>query len=93
MKQTDLLSRYRNLLIVLAREHGEQVYRAQKLRDYAAQEPPNSRHFGGLLAKARAIGHEAHNTKYIVSRNNAALRHFFGTDNLEEVAKREIEYE
>ncbi len=85
----NLTTRYRNLLIKLAQEHGKLLFIADNYR--RTSESCALRKSNGLLAKANALEREAQSLAFIISRNGAALRHFFGTSSLSVIAEKEIE--
>lgn len=91
MASHDLLIRYKNLLIILARYQVALAKGAAAIREAAAAEQHNGR-FAGLNCKARAISKQAKSLEVIIGRNSAALRYFFGTTKVKEIAGHPIEY-
>lgn len=89
LKPADILARYRNLLIVLARETEHLKDEALAIRKEAQDEKRiNRRH--GLLAKANARDKHRARLTLILSRNRVILIHFFGTPYLQKIAQLEI---
>lgn len=85
----NLTVRYRNLLIVLAREHQKVSGIIAEYRELAWESDARTRN--GLLTKAKALERQARSMQFIITRNRAAMRHFFGTEKLELVAQEAIE--
>lgn len=81
--------RYRNLLIVLAIEVMQSRERADQLKHAAEQEQhPGKR--AGLRTLLHCSNRHTQMLERMLSRNRAALRDYFGTAKVEEVAKSKI---
>ena len=85
----NLTTRYRNLLIALSREHRKVEGVISRYREIAEQ--ADSRTRIGLLTKAKAIERLNRSAHFLITRNGAAMRHFFKTENLEAIAQEKIQ--
>lgn len=85
MTNAQLVSRYRNLLIHLAKTRESLRLHVAVLRSQAATEQSPGRK-AGLGCKANSASDAARKLQFALSRNKDAMRHLFGTTRLDEVA-------
>lgn len=91
MTTTELAARYRNLLVVLSKNISTLNEEAEHLREVARSDISNG-HKAGLNCKANALLRQSARLHFMIHKNNAALRHFFGTTNLDEVAQEQLKH-
>lgn len=91
MKLTDehKLARYRNLLIVIAKEIETCKAAAAKLKQSAAIET-NIGKKAGLRTQMHCFNRNAQRLEQILSKNRAVLNEWFGSSKVEEVSKSKI---
>lgn len=91
MNDTELIARYRNILIALARMQTVVAESSRTIHEIAEHETMNRRR-AGLKCKANSLAKHASQLSKLIYRNKAALRYFFNTTDLDEVADKEIQY-
>jgi len=91
MTNPEVRSRYRNLLIALAREHEGLIRAVKSIRAKAAIEQSKP-HQCGLYHKANTINGRATKLRTILLKNTVAMQEFFGTEELQDVEKQSIHY-
>lgn len=91
MTTTELSARYRNLLIVLSRHISTLNEEAGNLRSVSKSDIPNG-HKAGLNCKVNALLRQSARLCCMMHKNNAALRHFFDTTNIDEVAQEQLKH-
>jgi len=91
MNDKELIARYRNLLIALSRMYTAVAESSRTIQEIAKSETMNGRK-AGLNCKANSLAKTASKLSKVIYRNKAALRYFFNTTDLDEVADKEIEY-
>lgn len=89
MNDEELAARYRNLLIVLAKEIRTLHEHAQKIR-YEASNEANVGRKCGMNSKANSRDQHKARLIEILGRNSAACNRFFGTAAWEKIATQEI---
>lgn len=85
MSNEELIARYRNLLIALARAHLSSVDYAKAIFDGANMEQNRGRR-AGLIVIYRTALKSAEFYNQLLGRNKAALRHFFHTTDAKQIA-------
>lgn len=90
MTNAQLVDRYRNLLIHLAKTRESLRLHVAVLRAQALSEQSPGRK-AGLGCRANAVSDAASKLQFALSRNRDAMRHMFGTTKLEEVALANLE--
>lgn len=91
MNESELIARYRNLIIALARMQTAVAKSSRTIQELARSETMNGRK-AGLHCKANSLAKHATQLSKVIYRNKAALRYFFNTTDLDEVADKEIQY-
>lgn len=91
MTDHELISRYRNLLINLARQKEQAIEESEAIALAAKIEPKPGRR-AGLQCKAKSLRKHAAKLEMLLSRNNAASLQFFGTSNQKKVAEQDVIY-
>lgn len=89
MTHQEMSRSYRNLLVVMAREALIKQDEASSIKVAAELETQGGRK-SGLYCKANAYAKQAKSLNWMLSKNKAALGHFFQTTELEDVADRDI---
>jgi len=89
MTDSELLNRYRNILVMFARHYVTMLQLAKNIKLDARNETQGGK-ISGLFCQARVINRRAAMLKDILMEDGASLRHFFGTLNLHEIAKQSV---
>jgi hypothetical protein len=89
MSEPQLLSAYRNILIMFARHYVTMLELAKNIKIEAQNETEGGR-ISGLFCHARVINKRASMLKDLILNDSDSLRHFFGTTNLHEIAKQSV---
>ena len=89
MTDPELNARYRNLLVTLARD-AQEIREEVKTMRLAESSESHSNKRNGLRTIINQRNRQRARLLQILSRNTAALRHFFGTINPDEIAEEEI---
>lgn len=90
LSSAELTSRYRNLLIAMAREHVAIGEAEQAMRAGAVAAKTHGS-FAGRNCKANTLRGQRCRLAKLLRRNRAALLHYFATDDVEDVASMRIE--
>ena len=89
MNNDQLSTKYRNLLIAIAKTQKSAQEKSVLLRNEAQQEPTPGRR-SGLFCLARAYSKHGHAMRTLLLRNSATLKQFFKTTDIATVSKKEI---
>lgn len=92
MSESELIERYRQLLITLARQYVNMIDLAGKLKIAAEKEEGGGKK-SGLYCRSRTISRTASILKGLLLEDGASLRLFFGTLNLHTIAKLKITFD
>ena len=89
MTPAELSARYRNLLVALSRHVSLISNQAEQMRAETETESHNGRK-AGLHCKANSLVKQACVISAMLYRNKPAMRYFFDTTNIDEIARKEI---
>lgn len=92
MTSHELLSSYRNILVMFCRHYVAMLALAKNIKA-DAQNETNGGRISGLFCHARVINRRAAMLKDLLLEDSASLHHFFGTINLHEIAKQSVTLE